>query len=78
VWGSSNSVNVQVNLYLLSRIIVAAGKRFGWTFEDSRKYPVFASIVWGVVMLLFEESPESLHSSLRNSMEEIYRFELPE
>jgi hypothetical protein len=39
-----------------------------------RTYSIAAAAVWGLVMLLFEESPEVLHPSLKSSMDEIYRF----
>jgi hypothetical protein len=36
-------------------------------------YRCMSAVVWGLVMVLFEESPHVLQSSLRNSMDEIYR-----
>jgi len=78
VWGRYNKINVQINLYLLSRVIIALTKKAGWHVEDSKeRYAWFAAAIWGIVMLLFEEEPESLHSSLKMSMDEIYRYELP-
>lgn len=40
--------------------------------SSDKLYPFAAALVWGLVMLLFEESPDVLHPSLRSSMEEIY------
>jgi peroxisomal membrane protein 4 len=39
-----------------------------------RIYTLSATTIWGIVMFLFEDSPEFLHPSLRSSMDEIYRF----
>jgi peroxisomal membrane protein 4 len=40
-----------------------------------RTFSVLAAAVWGVVMVLFEDSPHVLHRSLKSSMDEIYRFQ---
>jgi len=76
VWGSYTKVNVQINLYLLSRILMGVGKRYGFTVEDD-KYPWFAALVWGAVMFLYEDNGKVLHPSLAASMDEIYRYESP-
>ena len=39
-------------------------------------FPVLASLLWAIVMVLFEESPDVLHPSLKKSMDEIYRYVL--
>lgn len=44
--------------------------------QHPRTYAFMAATVWGVVMLLFEESPHVLHPSLKRSMDEIYRKKL--
>jgi peroxisomal membrane protein 4 len=88
IWGRSSSVNHQIVLYLTSRVIVGLAKR-GWErvrgtphdhpttlLQHPKTYPVLAAIVWGLVMVLFEESPHVLHRSLRSSMDEIYRYQL--
>mmetsp|Transcript_26215 Transcript_26215/g.26644 ORF Transcript_26215/g.26644 Transcript_26215/m.26644 type:complete len:248 (-) Transcript_26215:440-1183(-) len=85
VWGRYSSVNHQIILYLTSRILVGLAKR-GWElifqkpshspssiFQHTKTYPMMAATVWGIVMLLFEESPHVLHRSLKASMDEIYR-----
>ena len=78
VWGRYSKINVQINLYLLSRVVIALGKRHGWNVEESKeRYAWFAALIWGLVMYLFEEEPESLHPSLKMSMDEIYRYDLP-
>jgi peroxisomal membrane protein 4 len=83
VWGRYSSVNYQIVLYLTSRILVGLWKRHAAADRMNlipaalrrRSYPIAAAIVWGVVMLLFEESPDVLHPSLKQSMEEIYRYQ---
>ena len=42
--------------------------------QHPQTYPLVAATVWGIVMLLFEESPHVLHRSLKKSMDEIYRL----
>lgn len=84
VWGRYSGVNYQLVLYLASRILVGCIKLardkgiqpFSWKrLTFTKTYPLAAAGVWGVVMMLFEEYPETLHPSLRRSMDEIYRFE---
>ena len=82
VWGRYSSVNYQVVLYLTSRVLVGIGKKvaehFNISHHTGNSYPLFAATVWGLVMVLFEESPHVLHSSLKKSMEEIYRYQVSE
>ncbi|KAG7358946.1 Tim17/Tim22/Tim23/Pmp24 family protein [Nitzschia inconspicua] len=89
VWGRYSSVNQQIVLYLTSRVLVGLAKRT-WEhvhgkphheeqssiLQHPKTYPLLAAAVWGLVMVLFEESPHVLHRSLRASMDEIYRFQL--
>ena len=82
-WGRYSSVNNQVVLYLASRVLVGLWKKH---YEPhrlhqilplalrERSYSIAAAVAWGLVMLLFEESPDVLHPSLKSSMNEIYRF----
>jgi peroxisomal membrane protein 4 len=48
-------------------------KSFQQLIKD-RIYSLSAATIWGIVMFLFEDSPEFLHPSLKSSMDEIYRF----
>ncbi len=41
-------------------------------FVEEKGYSLSSTIVWALVMSLFENYPNSLHPSLRSSMEEIY------
>lgn len=76
VWGRYSSINYQILLYLSSRVLVALGKRLYQKFgrqPDPQLFRKLSSLVWGVVMVLFEKHPDLLHPSLRSSMDEIYR-----
>jgi peroxisomal membrane protein 4 len=90
VWGNYSSINYQIVLYLASRVFVAMVKRLmlqqkrGLSassaaariphFMRDRTYSFCAAMIWGVVLFLYEDSPEVLHPSLKTSMDEIYRF----
>lgn len=83
VWGRYSSLNYQLVLYLVSRILVGCFKLakqrgippFSWRkLTFTKTYPWAAAGIWGTVMVMFEECPEILHPSLRRSMEEIYRY----
>jgi peroxisomal membrane protein 4 len=87
VWGRYSSVNQQIVLYLTSRVLVSVVKR-SWEqihgiphhhsssiLQHPKTYPLMAAIVWGLVMVMFEESPQLLHPSLKASMDEIYRYQ---
>lgn len=82
IWGDYSSINYQVVLYLMSRIITGAVSLarekeiapFNWKICDfDTVYPIKAAIVWGTVMALYESSPHVLHPSLKKSMDEVYR-----
>jgi len=86
IWGKYNSINYQVLLYLTSRVIVgltslAREKRvppFSWDMMKFQNvYPLKAAAIWGAVMVMFETYPNVLHPSLKNSMDEIYRYPFP-
>ena len=83
IWGRYSSINNQIVLYLIPRIIeamilLAREKKispFHWSlFNFENVYPMKASIVWAIVMALFESNPHVLHPSLEQSMNEIYRY----
>jgi len=76
VFGQNNAVNMQINLYLLSRITVGlarlAVKRNYIPEPKFQVFPWFGAIVWGVVLWLFEYERDTLQPSLRSSMTYIY------
>uniref|UniRef100_F1KYG5 Peroxisomal membrane protein 4 n=1 Tax=Ascaris suum TaxID=6253 RepID=F1KYG5_ASCSU len=77
VFGDNNGVNMQINLYLLSRILVGLA-RLGVEKQIiptplGPVFPWFAATVWGFVLWLFEHHQHVLQSSLRSSMIYLYR-----
>ncbi|VDL78743.1 unnamed protein product [Nippostrongylus brasiliensis] len=77
VFGDNNAVNMQINLYLLSRIVVGMAKL---AVENDvvpqpnfPVFPAFAAIVWGVVLWLFEHHRHVLQGSLVKSMTYLYK-----
>ena len=67
---------VQINLYLLSRILYALVKlmvKRGYTPQpDGPVFPWFAAVVWGIVLWLFEHEADTLQPSLKSSMTYLY------
>jgi len=85
VWASPSVISYQILLYVLSRVVISAGRLAsevrGTPFEGmpfARVYPALAVGVWVAVMLLFEYRPDALQSSMRRSMEALYHFDGPE
>lgn len=76
VFGKYNKVNEQINLYLLSRIIYGLAKlgvEKGFIPRPKRDvFPLFAAIVWGIVLWLFEHHGKTLQPSLQSSMTYLY------
>uniref|UniRef100_A0A0N4ZXS5 Peroxisomal membrane protein 4 n=1 Tax=Parastrongyloides trichosuri TaxID=131310 RepID=A0A0N4ZXS5_PARTI len=76
VFGKNNNVNMQINLYLLSRIMLALSKLLVKQEiiqePQSPVFPWFAALVWGIVLWLFEMHPELLQKSLFSSMKYLY------
>jgi peroxisomal membrane protein 4 len=77
VFGKENKVNMQINLYLLSRVVVGLA-RLGVKKQiiPEPKYnvfPLFGAIVWGFALTLFEYHQDTLQPSLQNSMTYLYR-----
>jgi len=67
---------VQINLYLLSRIIyglLKLGVEKGYIPRPrGNPFPWFAAFVWGVVLWLFEHHRDTLQTSLQSSMTYLY------
>uniref|UniRef100_A0A0N5CDQ7 Peroxisomal membrane protein 4 n=1 Tax=Strongyloides papillosus TaxID=174720 RepID=A0A0N5CDQ7_STREA len=76
IFGKNNNVNMQINLYLLSRIMLAlsklAVKQDIIQEPESPIFPWFGAFVWGIVLWLFEVHPELLQKSLFSSMKYLY------
>ncbi|KAK0392558.1 hypothetical protein NLU13_2053 [Sarocladium strictum] len=85
--GRISSINQQIVIYIFARVALALARlavKPGTGFpvvsaEPLRSkishyaWPAFASLSWGMVMLLFRYHPEELQSSLRGSMTYIYK-----
>ncbi|KAJ3294384.1 Peroxisomal membrane protein 4 [Borealophlyctis nickersoniae] len=75
VFGKNNNVNMQIVLYLFSRIMVGAAKlavKQGVVPQPENTFPVFAAVVWGIVMWLFRHNRDTLQGSLQASMQYLY------
>lgn len=79
IWGNYNTVNFQIVLYLLSRVVVALVRLLAKkgvlpfrNFSFKPTYPWLASATWAVVMWLFEFHSDTLHGSLVASMKYLY------
>lgn len=76
VFGNYNKVNEQVNLYLLSRIIYGLAQlsvKKGYLPKPTKEpFPMFAALVWGIALLLFEYEQEILQTSMKSSMTYLY------
>ncbi|TDH70816.1 uncharacterized protein CCR75_008731 [Bremia lactucae] len=79
VWGRYSSVNFQIVMYLMSRVIISimrtlAAKGFQPFAQHQFKhvYPMLATVMWASVMWLYENEPRTLHPSLLKSMQYLY------
>eukprot|EP01060_Flectonema_neradi_P010664 TRINITY_DN17751_c1_g1_i1.p1 TRINITY_DN17751_c1_g1~~TRINITY_DN17751_c1_g1_i1.p1 ORF type:complete len:235 (+),score=52.35 TRINITY_DN17751_c1_g1_i1:47-706(+) len=79
IWSTNDPITVQINLYLMSRILFGAVKQgasgvdYNPTPADvATNYKVFGSVIWMCVMYQFYNHPLKLQASLTKSMEEIY------
>ncbi|XP_062401584.1 peroxisomal membrane protein 4 [Sardina pilchardus] len=76
VFGDNNNINSQINMYLLSRILFALSRlavEKGYIPQPKRDpFPMFATLVWGIVLWLFEYYPHTLQPSLQSSMNYLY------
>ncbi|KAL4623624.1 peroxisomal membrane protein 4 [Arapaima gigas] len=76
VFGDNNHINSQINMYLLSRILFALCRlavEKGYIPQPKKDpFPLFATLVWGIVLWLFEYHPHTLQPSLQSSMNYLY------
>eukprot|EP01006_Ploeotia_vitrea_P056210 TRINITY_DN68080_c4_g3_i1.p1 TRINITY_DN68080_c4_g3~~TRINITY_DN68080_c4_g3_i1.p1 ORF type:complete len:247 (+),score=6.08 TRINITY_DN68080_c4_g3_i1:38-778(+) len=88
VFGEKTRMTEQINLYLLSRILMALAKvilqkcKNGGVVEEDGPlsslisrygFKIFASVVWGFVMWLFYCHTNDLQGGLRSSMTYLYK-----
>eukprot|EP00066_Takifugu_rubripes_P022730 XP_011611996.1 PREDICTED: peroxisomal membrane protein 4 isoform X2 [Takifugu rubripes] len=76
VFGDNNNINSQINMYLLSRILFGLSRlavEKGFIPQPKHDpFPLFATLVWGIVLWLFEYYPHTLQPSLQSSMNYLY------
>ncbi|XP_032897708.1 peroxisomal membrane protein 4 [Amblyraja radiata] len=76
VFGDNNHINSQINMYLLSRVLFGLSRlavEKGYLPATKRDpFPLFATLVWGLVLWLFEYHPHTLQPSLQSSMTYLY------
>ncbi|XP_070796045.1 peroxisomal membrane protein 4 isoform X2 [Pituophis catenifer annectens] len=76
VFGENNNINSQVNMYLLSRILFGLSRlavEKGYIPQPKQDpFPLFAAMVWGIVLWLFEYHRHTLQPSLQSSMTYLY------
>nr|XP_039251182.1 peroxisomal membrane protein 4-like [Styela clava] len=81
VFGANNPINMQINMYLLSRIIFGLcrlGVQKGYLPSPNKTeggrdpFPIFGAVVWGIVLWLFEYHRKTLQPSLQSSMTYLY------
>ncbi|XP_063001157.1 peroxisomal membrane protein 4 [Elgaria multicarinata webbii] len=76
VFGENSNINSQINMYLLSRILFGLSRlavEKGYIPEPKQDpFPLFAALVWGIVLWLFEYHRHTLQPSLQSSMTYLY------
>lgn len=84
--GAISSINLQIVVYIFARVVLALARLavkpgVGFPLVSAEPlrakvnhyaWPAFASLSWGMVMMLFKYHPEDLHGGLRSSMQYIY------
>ena len=75
IFRKKTSVNNQIILYLLARVLVGAGEKLTKQeiIPKMKFYPILVALVWGLVMYLFEDDKKNLQPSLAQSMTFIYK-----
>ncbi|KOS16969.1 Peroxisomal membrane protein 4 [Escovopsis weberi] len=86
--GNISSISQQIVIYIFARVVLALARLAitpgvglpALSADPALRariahyaWPAFASLSWGMVMLLFRHHPDDLQSSLRSSMVYIYR-----
>eukprot|EP01013_Petalomonas_cantuscygni_P010409 TRINITY_DN23495_c0_g1_i1.p1 TRINITY_DN23495_c0_g1~~TRINITY_DN23495_c0_g1_i1.p1 ORF type:complete len:204 (-),score=37.40 TRINITY_DN23495_c0_g1_i1:76-687(-) len=75
VFGERNEVNMQINLYLLSRITQGLARLAVEKLDvqaPQRSFQLFGASVWAIVMWLFYSHKPTLQPSLQASMTQLY------
>uniref|UniRef100_A0A2D4FUY8 Peroxisomal membrane protein 4 n=4 Tax=Micrurus TaxID=8634 RepID=A0A2D4FUY8_MICCO len=76
ILGETNNINSQVNMYVLSRVLFGLSRlavEKGYIPQPKQNpFPIFAAVVWGLVLWLFENHRHTLQPSLQSSMTYLY------
>jgi peroxisomal membrane protein 4 len=75
IGGIDNTVNGQINMYTLSRVLIAAVRVFvqkGWLPDLKWGYKIYAAFCHGMLMYLFENHSWALQKSLTGSLKGIH------
>ncbi|KAM6164955.1 peroxisomal membrane protein 4 isoform 2-T2 [Rhynchocyon petersi] len=76
VFRENNNINLQINMYLLSRVLFAMcrlGVEKGYIPQPKwDPFPLVTAVVWGLVLWLFEYHRPTLQPSLQSSMTYLY------
>ena len=74
VWGKWSALSHQVLMYVSIRVMTGIWKLLPIHKDEhwQTTHRLAATVVWALVMYLWESSPEVLQSSMRKSMDEIY------
>jgi len=83
VFGDRTSINEQIVLYVCSRVVASFIPRASSPQSvsaapvrpvppDSRYFSIFAAVVWGAVMYVFEHKGEAIQPGMFNSMTYLY------
>ena len=75
IFGKYDAVNLQLALYIFSRVVFALAGILKQRYLPSVElnFSWFSASVWGAVLTLFEVNGQWLLPSLRSSMDYIYR-----
>jgi peroxisomal membrane protein 4 len=73
VFGTSSTVNSQINLYVMARVLYALACKHTSLGTSTLQYRLFAALVWALVMHLFETQTQLLQASLVHSMTFLYQ-----
>lgn len=79
MFGSNNPVNSQINMYVMSRVILGGVKALsanGYLPTEQHiphAYTIYAATTWALVMYLFEFQKKHLQKSLTTSMTYLYQ-----
>jgi peroxisomal membrane protein 4 len=74
-WGEHNPINSQVNMYILSRILVGSTHSVMNAYALPplpKAFSVYAASIWAIVMYLYAYQTPHIQSSLKRSMTYLY------